>query len=431
MERIGMSQEERDRLEWLKRARDKKMTQREAAEKMEVSERWVRKMLKRMKEEGDAVVVHGLRGRASNRKLPTTTHKQALAVLQEPDWHDFGPTFAAQQLAKRHKLGVSKETLRKWMIAANMWKPEGRNTGEIHAWRPRRSGFGELVQWDTSDHDWLEGRGPVRYLVRMIDDATSWSWGRFVERDATPFNMAVLWEYIEKNGRMVDVYTDRHSMFAVQPRPGENREQQRQADRLTQLGRAMRELGIGSILALSAQAKGRVERSFRTAQDRLVKQLRLAKISTLEEANAFLETEYWPEWNECFARPVKDFPNQHRALTEPLDLAAILCHAEERVIANDYTFSFAGQRYRVSPEQAQTTMRRQRLRVELRLDGELKVRYQGHYLKIAACVAGAAVIVPPLVSKPVRKDHNAGGKSVWMQGFFDRPAAPLWMLMED
>jgi hypothetical protein len=108
-----------------------------------------------------------------------------------------------------------------------------------------------LVQWDTSEHDWLEGRGPVRYLVRMIDDATSWSWGRFVERDATPQNMGVLWEYLERNGRMVDVYTDRDSMFAVPPRPGENPD----PDRLTQLGRALRELGIGSILAQSPQAK--------------------------------------------------------------------------------------------------------------------------------------------------------------------------------
>lgn len=430
MERIGMSQEERDRLDWLKRARDKQMTQREAAEKMEVSERWVRKLLKRMKQQGDAVVVHGLRGRASNRKLPTATQRQALAVLREPDWHDFGPTFAAQQLAKLHQLGVSKETLRKWMIGARMWELDGRNPGEVHAWRPRRSGFGELVQWDTSDHDWLEGRGPVRYLVRMIDDATSWSWGRFVERDATPFNMGVLWEYIEKNGRMVDVYTDRATMFAVQAKPGESREQQRQADRLTQLGRALRELGIGSILALSPQAKGRVERSFRTAQDRLVKQLRLAKISTLESANAFLENEYWPEWNESFASPVKDFPNQHRALTEHLDLAAILCHAEDRVIANDFTISFAGQRYQIPRAQAQTGMRGQRLRVELRLDAELKARYQGRYLDIAKC--GARVAEPlATLRKPVRKDHNAGGKSPWMQGFFDRPAAPLWMLLKD
>jgi transposase len=430
MERIAMSQEERDKLEWLKRAKDGSISQREAAQEMGVSDRWVRTLLKRMKKRGDTVVVHGLRGRASNRKVPAKTQKQVLAILGEPEWHDFGPTFAAQQLAKRHQIQVGKETLRGWMIEAGMWKAGSRNSEEVHCWRPRRSGFGELVQWDTSDHDWLEGRGPVRNLVRMIDDATSWSWGRFVESDATPFNMVVLWEYLEKNGRMLDVYTDCDSMFTVPRRPGETRQQQREADRLTQLGRALRELEIGSILALSPQAKGRVERSFRTAQDRLVKQLRLAKISTMEAANAFLENEYWPEWNACFARPVQDFPNRHRALTESLELAAILCHVEERVIANDYTFSFAGQRYQIQREQAQSGMRRQRLRVELRLDGDLKVRYQGRYLDIAACdVRRAAPESGP--TKPVRKDHNAGGKSAWMQGFFDRPAPPLWKLLED
>lgn len=124
--------------------------------------------------------------------------------------------------------------------------------------------------------------------------------------------MGVLWEYLEKNGRMMDVYTDRDSMFTVPLRTGENQEQQRQADRLTQLGRALRELGIGSILAYSPQAKGRIERSFRTAQDRLVKHLRLAKISMIEAANEFLEKEYWPEWNESFAAPVAEFPNHHR-----------------------------------------------------------------------------------------------------------------------
>ena len=215
MERIEMSQEERDRLDWLKRAKDGSMTQREAAQKMGVSDRWVRTLLKRMKKQGDAVVVHGLRGRASNRKIAAKVQAQAIELLKQPEWHDFGPTFASQQLAKRHQLEVSKETLRAWMIEAGLWKSGSRRIEEVHCWRPRRSGFGELVQWDTSEHDWLEGRGPVRYLVRLIDDATSWSWGRFVERDATPFNMAVLWEYLEKNGRMVDVYTDRHSMFAV------------------------------------------------------------------------------------------------------------------------------------------------------------------------------------------------------------------------
>src|SRR6202051_3732910 len=259
MERIEISQEKRDKLEWLKRAKDGVITQREAARKMGVTDRWVRKLLKRMNKRGDAVVVHGLRDRASNRKIASQTQKRAIEVLKQADWHDFGPTFASEQLAKRHQIRVGKETLRGWMIEAGLWKPGGRRIEAVHCWRPRRSAFGELVQWDTCEHDWLEGRGePVRYLVRMIDDATSWSWGRFVESDSTPHNMGVLWEYLEKNGRMVDVYTDRDSMFAVPPRAGESKEQQRQADRLTQLGRALRELGIGSVLAFSPQAKGGV-----------------------------------------------------------------------------------------------------------------------------------------------------------------------------
>jgi transposase len=424
MERIAMSQRERDWLDWLKRAREGKMTQREAAERMEVSERWVRKLLRRMKQQGDSVVVHGLRGRTSNRKLPAKSREAALAVLRRPEWHDFGPTFAAEQLRKRHRIEVGKETLRSWMTEAGMWQPGSRKMREIHCWRLRRSGFGELVQWDTSEHDWLEGRGPVRYLVRLIDDATSWSWGRFVERDATPQNMAVLWEYLTKNGRMADVYTDRASMFTV-ARAAESAAEHVEKDCLTQIGRGLRELGIGWIAAHSPQAKGRVERSFLTAQDRLVKQLRLARITTLEGANAFLENEYWPEWNARFARPVEEFPDHHRPLTEPLDLAAILSHVEERVIGNDYTFSFAGRRYRILHAAAEAGMRRQRLRIELRLDGELKARYQGRYLEIGECDA-RPVPAEPKPAKPVRKNHNAGGRSNWMQDFFNRPSPPLW-----
>jgi len=219
-------------------------------------------------------------------------------------------------------------------------------------------------------------------------------------------------------------------MFTVSLRSGESQQERREADRLTQLGRALRQLGIGSILALSPQAKGRVERSFLTAQDRLVKQLRLAKITSLPAANEFLEKEYWPEWNEHFARPVKDFPNQHRPLTGSLELAGILCHVEERVIGNDFTFSFAGRRYQILRSQVQAGMRRQRVRVELRLDGELKARYADRYVAVDEC--GAQQIAgEPKESKPARKDHNAGGRSHWMQGFFDRPSPPLWRSMRD
>lgn len=423
-----MSQQERDWLDWLKRARDGKMTQREAAERMGVSERWVRKLLRRMTKQGDAVVVHGLRGRSSNRRISADTRQRAMEILKQPEWHDFGPTFASEQLGKQYGVRVSDETLRGWMIEDGLWKPGSRKIREVHCWRPRRSAFGELVQWDTSEHDWLEGRGPVRYLVCLIDDATSWSWGRFVESDATPQNMAVLWEYLEKNGRMVDVYTDRDSMFTA-PRARENAAERVEQDRLTQIGRGLRELGIGWIAAQSPQAKGRIERSFLTAQDRLVKQLRLARITTLEGANYFLENEYWPEWNTRFARPVDEFPNLHRPVNEHLDLAAILCHVEERVIGNDYTFRFGGQRYQILRKAVQAGMRRQRLRVELRLDGELKAQYQGRYLDIGGC-DGSPVATQTKPARTVRKDHNAGGRSQWMQGFFNRPSPPLWKSIE-
>ena len=150
MDRIEMSQAERDKLEWLKRAKDGVMTQREAARKMGVTDRWVRKLLQRMKRHGDRVVVHGLRGRASNRRIATKVQAQAIELLKQPDWHDFGPTFASEQLAKRHGIEVSDETLRGWMIEAGLWKPGTRGIEPAHCWRPRRSAFGELVQMGHS-----------------------------------------------------------------------------------------------------------------------------------------------------------------------------------------------------------------------------------------------------------------------------------------
>ena len=195
MKPLAMSQEERDWLDWLKRARDGHVTQRFAADKMGVTDRWVRSWLAEMKVKGDAAVVHGLRGRESNRRIDEKIRARAIKIMQSPDWHDFGPTFAAEQLDKRHDIQVSKETVRQWMMAEGIWRSKGRTVQEVHEWRPRRSHCGELVQWDTSDHYWLEGRGePVKHLVRMIDDATSRSWGRFVWSDGTRENMGVRWE---------------------------------------------------------------------------------------------------------------------------------------------------------------------------------------------------------------------------------------------
>jgi hypothetical protein len=196
---------------------------------------------------------------------------------------------------------------------------------------------------------------------------------------------------------------------------------------LTQLGRALRELGIGWIPANSAEAQGRVERSFLTAQDRLVKDLRLAKVRTMEAANAFLEKEYWPGNSARFARPIAEFPDQHRPLTPHLDLAGILCHVEQRVIANDYLLSFAGRQFQIARQDIQPAIRSQHLRIEVRLDGDLCARDQGRYLTIARCGQRPEAADP---SQPPRRDHNAGGKSRWMQGFFDCPAPPLWQCLD-
>jgi hypothetical protein len=288
-----------------------------------------------------------------------------------------------------------------------------------------------LVQWDTSDHDWLEGRGePVHYLVRMIDDATSRSWGRFVQRDGTRENMGVLWEYVVRFGRAVDYYTDRDSMFAVAPRPGESKEQQRAADRLTQIGRALRELGIGWIAAYSPQAKGRVERSFLTDQDRLIKELRLAKAKTLPAANDFLEKEYWPEWNAKFTRPPRGKEDLHRPLAEGFELGSALSHVEHRVITNNYTFPYYSKHYQIAREDVQAGMKRQSLRVELWLNGELKARYQGRYVEIHECGIKPSPAPKTSPRQAVRKDHNAGGKSRWMDGFWNQPSPPLWQVID-
>jgi transposase len=431
MERFEMGQEELDRLNWLKRAKDGVISQRKAAEKMGVTDRWVRKLLARMEKQGDGVVIHALRGKTSNRRISEKTQQRVMEFLKQPDWYDFGPTFASEQLAKRHDIQVSKETVRGWMIKGGLWESHSRKLKEAHPWRPRRSCYGELTQWDTSDHDWLEGRGePVRHLVRLIDDATSRSWGRFVQHDGTRENMGVLWEYIEKYGRMVDTYTDRDSMFTVARRPKETEQERREADRLTQIGRALRELGIGWIAAYSPQAKGRVERSFETDQDRLIKYLRLAKVTTMKEANEFLEKEYWPEWNERFARPLTGIVDLHRPLTAPQDLAASLSHVEHHVIDNGFTFRFVGRHYRIVRKDVKAGMRRQRLRIELRLSGEIKARYEGQYVEIAECDDESQSPQREPSHKAVRKDHNAGGKSHWMDGFFERPGPELWKAVE-
>ncbi|MBK5293985.1 MAG: ISNCY family transposase [Acidobacteriia bacterium] len=286
-----MTQAERDRLVTLKKAKKRLITQPEAAAELGVTVRHVKRLLYALNKCGDKVVIHGLCGKPSRRRIAEAKQQQAVRILADPIYAGFGPTLSCEYLGKKHNLAVSKETVRKWMIEAGLWKANQQKMERVHPRRERRSRRGELVQWDTSDHDWLEGRGERIYLISMIDDATSRLYARFVRSDSTAENMRLLWGYLELNGRPVAFYTDKASLFETAEKrkrdePGVDKDPVEMPP--TQIGRALRELGIAWIAAHTPQAKGRVERSFLTAQDGLVKGLRVAKARTLEKANAYL-----------------------------------------------------------------------------------------------------------------------------------------------
>jgi hypothetical protein len=420
-----MSQAERDRLVTLRKANERLITQAEAAVELGISVRHVKRLLKALNKRGDKAVVHGLRGRPSARRLPEATKQEAIRILSEPVYAGFGPTLAAEYLSGKHGLSVSKETLRHWMMEAKLWRLCQRKPEQAHVRRPRRTRCGELVQWDTSDHDWLEGRGERVYLISMIDDATSRMYARFVTSDSTAENMRVLWGYLECYGRPLAFYTDKAALFqtAQKYRRDEPGVKKDPADLPpTQIGRALQELSIVWIPAHSPQAKGRVERGFSTAQDRLVKGLRVAGVSTLEQANAYLEQEFLPWWNRTLTVEPKNDSDAHRPLTKQYDLPAILSHVEERQISNGYTVQYRGQTYQIKSSQVRTGMRGSKLRVEARLDGSVALRFHNEYVRVEICEQPQRVAKPKTSAKPRRA---ASRKSRWMEGFFDKPAPTL------
>jgi transposase len=250
-----MRQKERDRLVALKKAKKKLITQREAAAEIGVSERQVRRMLRALRQRGDGAVVHAGRGWPSNRKMAEEAQCKVIEILSQDVYHGLGPTLAAEYLGKQHDLHVSRETVRGWMIAAKLWRAKTKRVDKVHTWRPRRSRLGELVQWDISEHDWLEGGGPKLYLISLIDDATSRMLARFVEHDSTEENMRVLAGYLERNGRPLSFYTDTATLFANTPKTkrGELAGKDRPELPPTQIGRALKELGIEWIAAHSPQ----------------------------------------------------------------------------------------------------------------------------------------------------------------------------------
>jgi transposase len=425
-----MTQAVRDRLVTLKKGKKRLITQGEAAEELGVTVRHVRRLLKELSERGDKAVIHGLRGKNSARRIAEEVKREEVKILSEPIYEGFGPTLASEYLGKQHGLVVSKETLRKWMKEAGLWKERRRKVEPKHAWRPWRSRCGELVQWDTSEHDWLEGRGERIYLIAMIDDATSRLYARFVCSDSTAENMRTLWGYLELYGRPAAFYTDKAGIFQTANRrkrdePGVDKDAVEMPP--TQIGRALQELQITWIPAHSPPAKGRVERGFSTAQDRLVKGLRLAGACTAHAANQYLEQELLPWWNRTLTVVPAHADDAHRPLGKRDDLAAVLCHVEQRQINNGYLVRYAAKLYQIHPTEIGPGMRKGNIRVEARLDGSLAMRFAGQYIRVQECkpVSRASDVNNREPADRSGKASKPRGKSRWMEGFWERPAPKI------
>ena len=422
-----MTQAERDRLVALKKAKKKLITQKEAAEELGITERHVRRLLRQLKRRGDKAVAHALRGLPSNRKMSADTEQEAVSILSQAVYRGFGPTLAAEYLAKKHDIAVSRETMRQWMIRAKLWRARKQHIEKVHEWRPRRSRFGELVQWDTSPHDWLEGRGEEMLLINMIDDATSRWFARFVDSDSTVENMNLLERYIKKHGRPLAYYTDKASLFqtAVKTkRDGSRAGKGREELPPTQIGRALQELGITWIPAHSPQAKGRVERGFLTAQDRLVKGMRVAGVTNLEQANHYLETEFLPWVNTTLAVTPANADDAHRRLEKHHDLAATLSHVEDRRVNNNYTFPLGAKIYRIVRKDVCTGLRGAYIRLEQRRDGSVAARFRDRYLTVERCEQRPKVTpAKPAKTKPQGKPVK---KSEWNKHFDLKKSPKVW-----
>ncbi len=368
-DRIAMSQRERDVLKVVQSVVDGKRSQAEAARLLKLSSRHVRRLQKKLKTRGDAALVPGLRGKPANHRFDAALRAKVLSAYRRR-YSDFGPTFACEKLAAENLI-VSPETLRCWLLAEGLWQRQRRRDPHRQR-RLRRACFGELVQIDTSLHAWLEGRGDEIVLITMIDDATSKTSARFYPADTAEAHFDLVWRWMKKYGRPVALYSDRHGIFEAHKKGEPDYEGE------TQFSRALAELDIDLIKARSPQAKGRVERHFGTAQDRWVKELRLAKAKTCAQANAVLE-KLLPEHNRRFSCAPREASDAHRSLGNSYRLEAIFSIQTERVVSNDYTIRFRNRFFQLL-KPVYPGERGGRVVIEERLDGPLAIRFRGHYL---------------------------------------------------
>ncbi|MFQ5744544.1 MAG: ISNCY family transposase [Acidobacteriota bacterium] len=377
---LTLSLEERDRLVVLRQVLEGELTGRSAAERLGLTVRHVRRLLRRVEVEGDAGVVHRARGRPSNHRKPEAWKAQVLERAREKQFHDFGPTLLAEHVSRDPEIGfVSPHTLRRWMIEAGLWSRARRRASHRRR-RLRRAARGELLQMDTSIHPWLENRSPESIvLVAMVDDATSRLFARFFPKDTGAANRWLLIDYFTRFGRPGALYADRAGHFQGNWRASERR--RKDLDTRSLIQRGLTALEVDLITAYSPQAKGRIERTFGTLQDRLLKEMRVAGIASLAEANRFLEEVFLPHcWTPRFTVEPADPGDAHRPLPEGVDLHRLFAEEEERVLRNDFTLRYLNQLYQIEKSDARGLKPKDRITIEKRLDGSLRFRHRERYL---------------------------------------------------
>ena len=402
MEYLTMTTKEVHRFSIIKKLIDQEINATHAAKLLHLSIRQTKRLKGKVIKFGAKALIHAGRGKPGNRKMPQEERNQIAAILKEK-YPDFKPTFAAEKLKENHYISKDPKTIRQIMIDEDLWKPRRKKQGDYHAWRQRKACYGEMQQFDGSYHRWVEDRGPEWCLLASIDDATGIPTKAKFDFNEGVFPVFQFWkEYVEKHGKPQSIYLDKFSTYKMNQRTAIAN-----PDTLTQFQRAMHQLGIEPISAHSPQAKGRIERLFNTFQDRLVKELRLKKISTIEEANTFLEEEFLPDYTKRYSVEPASKTNLHQPLTkkEKTKLDSLFSKQTIRNVKNDFTVVLNNQWYQLLEDQPTTVRKGNAVVIEEWLDGTTNFVINGKYLNSKT-----------ITERPEKTKKAAGGIPVKKRG---------------
>lgn len=377
---IRMSKKEVSRYDIIQKTISKELRNTEASEILHLTPRHIRRIKGRVEKEGAQGLVHKSRGKPSNRKIPEEEENRIKTILKE-NYPDFTPAFATEKLREKHDITHDPKTIQRMMIEEGLRKPKRKKQETHRAWRQRRSSYGELQQYDGSYEDWFEGKlgeGKKQCLLASIDDATSTITSATFDEHEGVFPTFRFWqEYLEKHGKPLGIYVDKFSTYSMNHKIAKEN-----PDTKTQFTRAIESFGIEVILANSPQAKGRVERLFRTLQDRLVKEMRLSGINTLSEANLFLINVFIPDFNKRFGVTARTSANLHKSITEKEkeSFPSVFSRHEERTVRNDYTIAYKNIWYQLEATPSLLIQKKDTVTIEEKEDGSIQIKIRGKYL---------------------------------------------------